>query len=170
MTQAETKATPIRRIVTGHDDSGKTLVWMDGAVKNQKFPGLGMTASTLIWVTDETPAGFTGDVDAGARVVGTAPPAGGTRFCVIDFQPGNEAHLHRTDTIDYVICILGEIDMDMDDSTVHMKAGDIMVQRGTNHGWANRGTELARLAFVLVDGKPKRAGSVSGSNKASSKK
>lgn len=168
MAHTDTKSPPIKRIVTGHDGSGKTVVWMDGTVKNQKFPGPGMTASTLMWVTDETPADFNVDVDAGARIVGTTPPTGGTRFCIIDFQPGNEAHMHRTDTIDYVICMLGEIDMDMDDSTVHLKAGDIMIQRGTNHAWVNRGAELARLAFVLVDGKPKRAGSVSGSKRASS--
>ncbi len=168
MAHTDTKSPPIKRIVTGHDGSGKTVVWMNGTLKNQKFPGPGMTASTLMWVTDETPADFTVDTDAGARIVGTAPPTGGTRFCIIDFQPGNEAHMHRTDTIDYVICMLGEIDMNMDDSTVHMKTGDIMIQRGTNHAWVNRGAELARLAFVLVDGKPKRAGSVSGSKRASS--
>ena len=58
------------------------------------------------------------------------------------------------ETIDYVIVIAGEIDMDMDDSTVHLRAGDVMVQRGTNHAWVNRGTERARVAFVLVDAKP----------------
>jgi len=166
MAQTKSSSPPIKRIVTGHDSSGKTMIWMDGLVNNQKFPGPRMSASTLMWVTDETPADFTVNSDAGARIIGTAPPAGGTRFCIIDFQPGNEAHMHRTDTIDYVICMLGEIDMDMDDSTVHMMAGDIMIQRGTNHAWANRGTELARLAFVLVDGKPKRAGSVSGLKRA----
>jgi uncharacterized cupin superfamily protein len=62
--------------------------------------------------------------------------------------------MHRTETIDYVIVIEGEIDMDMDDSTVKLKAGDIMVQRGTNHAWANRSSKHARVAFVLVDAKP----------------
>jgi uncharacterized cupin superfamily protein len=74
--------------------------------------------------------------------------------------------LHRTDTVDYVICIAGEIDMDLDDSTVTMRAGDVMVQLGTNHAWANRGTVPARVAFVLVDGTPKRAGSVTGAQNA----
>ena len=62
--------------------------------------------------------------------------------------------MHRTETIDYVIVISGEIDMDMDNSTVTLKAGDVMVQRGTNHAWINRGKERARLAFVLVDATP----------------
>ena len=92
--------------------------------------------------------------DLGARILGTAPPPHGSRFAVIDFPPGNRAVMHRTETIDYVVVIAGEIDMDMDDSTVHLKAGDVMVQRGTNHAWANRGTERARLAFVLLDASP----------------
>jgi uncharacterized cupin superfamily protein len=62
--------------------------------------------------------------------------------------------MHRTETIDYVIVLEGEIEMDMDDSTVKLKAGDIMVQRGTNHAWANRGQARARVAFVLIDADP----------------
>lgn len=167
MTIPERKPIQIRRIVTGHDAEGKAVVWIDGPAANRKSPEPEVT-STLMWATDETPADFTANLDAGNRTLGTAPPAGGTRFCVIEFQPGNKRRLHRTDTIDYVICMSGEIDMDLDDTTVHMRAGDIMVQRGTVHSWVNRGTEPARLAFVLVDGKPKRAGSVSGPQQAGS--
>ena len=166
MAGGDRKAPQIRRIVTSHDAAGKAVVWIDGPATNHRFPEPEVT-STLIWVTDEAPADYTGDADAGQRVLGTAPPAGGTRFCVIEFQPGNESHMHRTDTIDYVICMSGEIDIELDESTVHMKAGDILVQRGTNHSWVNRGTAPARLAFVLLDGKPKRAGSVSGAQEAS---
>jgi uncharacterized cupin superfamily protein len=56
--------------------------------------------------------------------------------------------------VDYVIAMEGEIEMDMDDSTVKLKAGDVMIQRGTNHAWANRGNKRARVAFVLVDAEP----------------
>ena len=129
---------------------------MDGAATNWKSSTPG-TVSTLIWSTDGTPADIpVGETieDCGARILGTAPPANGTRFAVIDFPPGNPGRMHRTETIDYVIVISGEIDMDMDDSTVHLRAGDVMVQRGTNHAWVNRGTAPARLAFVLVDAKP----------------
>ena len=90
----------------------------------------------------------------GARILGTAPPPKGTRFAVIDFPPGNTAHMHRTETIDYVIVLEGEIEMDMDQSTVRLKAGDVMVQRGTNHAWANRSSARARVAFVLIDAEP----------------
>ena len=113
--------------------------------------------ATLVWSTDSVPFDYTRDEDMGARKLGIAPPAGGTRFSVVEIQPGNAPHLHRTDSLDYVICLAGEIDMQLDDgATVHMSAGDVMVQRGTNHAWVNRGTGPCRLAVVLVDGQPKR--------------
>jgi len=147
---------PIRRFVTGHDANNVAKVIMEGPATNAKFPSAG-TVSTMIWSTDRTPADIAvGEKveDLGARILGTAPPANGSRFAVIDFPPGNEPRMHRTETIDYVIVLEGEIEMDMDDSTVTLKAGDVMVQRGTNHAWANRGTARARLAFVLVDAQP----------------
>jgi quercetin dioxygenase-like cupin family protein len=166
MAEIQRKGPYIRRIVTGHDAAGKAVVWRDGLAGNHKFPDESVS-STLMWVTDETPADLLGEDDAGERIIGTAPPAGGTRFTVMEIAPGNTLHgLHRTDTIDYVICIAGEIAMRLDDSTVTMKAGDIMIQRGTNHGWINPGTVPARIAVVLIDGKPKRAGSVTGSRNA----
>ena len=147
---------PIRRVVTGHDGRNVAKVIMDAPATNAKYPNAGLV-STLIWTTDRTPADIgVGEKveDMGARILGTAPPARGSRFAVIDFPPGNKAHMHRTETIDYVIVIEGEIDMDMDDSTVKLKAGDVMVQRGTNHAWANRGSTRARVAFVLIDAEP----------------
>ena len=147
---------PIRRVITGHDSSGVAKVITDGPATNRKYPRPGAVA-TLIWVTDDMPADMPmGESfeDMGARILGTAPPANGTRFAVHDIPPGSSGAMHRTETIDYVIVILGEIDMEMDGSTVKLRAGDVMVQRGTNHAWVNRGTEVARIAFVLVDAKP----------------
>ncbi|MGX1101370.1 cupin domain-containing protein [Amorphus sp. MBR-141] len=144
---------PIRRIVTGHDDRHVARVMIDGSATNAKHPSPG-TVSTLIWSTHGSPAENSvgsGFEDLGARVLGTAPPANGTRFAIIDFPPGNTAHMHRTETIDYVIVLEGEIEMDMDEETVTMRAGDVMVQRGTNHAWANRSDRRARVAFVLID-------------------
>ena len=152
---------PIRRVVTGHDAKNVAKVILDAPATNAKFPGPGMV-STMIWCTDHAPADISvGEKveDMGARIIGTAPPAKGSRFAVIDFPPGNKPHMHRTETIDYVIVIEGEIDMDMDDSTVTLKAGDVMVQRGTNHAWANRGDKRARVAFVLIDAEPLGIGS-----------
>jgi quercetin dioxygenase-like cupin family protein len=94
----------------------------------------------------------------GERKLGLAPAPGGTRFSVLEIEPGNQAYRHRTDTLDYVVCIAGEIEMELDDSVVKMAAGDVMIQRGTSHAWVNRGKVPARIAVVLVDGKPKRGG------------
>ena len=123
---------PIRRFVTGHDADHVAKVIMQGPATNAKHPSPG-TVSTLIWSTDRAPA---------------------ARFAVIDVPPGNQPRMHRTETIDYVIVLEGEIEMDMDDSTVKLKAGDVMVQRGTNHAWANRSNRRARVAFVLIDAVP----------------
>jgi quercetin dioxygenase-like cupin family protein len=147
---------PIRRVVTGHSASKVAKVILDAPATNAKFPGPGMV-STMIWCTDRAPADIAAGEkieDMGARILGTAPPPKGTRFAVIDFPPGNKPHMHRTETIDYVIVIEGEIEMDMEDSTVKLKAGDVMVQRGTNHAWANRSNKRARVAFVLIDAEP----------------
>jgi quercetin dioxygenase-like cupin family protein len=147
---------PIRRVVTGHDNNNIAKVMLDAPATNAKYPQPGMV-STMMWCTDSAPCKMpVGEniEDMGARVIGTAPPPRGTRFAVIDFPPGNQPVMHRTETIDYVIVIEGEIEQDMDDSTVKLKAGDILIQRGTNHAWANRSGKRARVAFVLIDAEP----------------
>jgi quercetin dioxygenase-like cupin family protein len=159
-----TERTPpkFRRVVTRHDANGKAVVWIDGDATNHKFPSEKIS-STLMWSTDATPTQVLGDDDEGARLLGTTPPLGGSRFTMMEFQPGNAGHLHRTDTVDYVICISGEIDMALDDAqSVTLRAGDVLIQRGTNHAWANRSDKPCRLAVVLLDALPKREGSISG--------
>jgi quercetin dioxygenase-like cupin family protein len=146
----------IRRVVTGHDGGHVAKVIQDGPAENRRS-SRPEVASTLIWSTDRMPADISvGDEveDMGARKLGTQPPPGGTRFVVMEFLPGASGVMHRTETIDYIAVLEGEIEMDMDRSTVRLKAGDVMVQRGTNHAWKNRGTSKARLAIVLVDAKP----------------
>jgi mannose-6-phosphate isomerase-like protein (cupin superfamily) len=145
---------PIRRIVTGHGSGNVAKVLLDGPPGNVKYPAPGIVSTTL-WTTFETPSELKlGDnvEDMGNREISLPPAANGTRFAIVDFLPGNAAFMHRTDTIDYVIVLSGELDMDMDNSTVKVKAGDVMVQRGTNHSWVNRGSVPARIAIVLVDG------------------
>src|SRR5260221_4708395 len=144
---------PIRRFVTGHDADHVAKVLMQGPATNAKYPSSG-TVSPLIWSTARTPADIAvGEEieDLGARIIGTAPPGNGTRFAVIDFPPGNAPRMHRTETIDYVIVLEGEIEMDMDDSTVKMQAGDVMVQRGSKHACANRSSKRARGGVGVVD-------------------
>jgi len=146
----------IRRVVTGHDTKNLAGVIMDGPATNTREPRPGV-ASTLIWSSDRTPADIAvGESveDLGARRLRTQPPAHGSRFTVMEFQPGAKSEMHRTESLDYVAVLSGEIEMDMDETTVRMKAGDIMVQRGTYHCWVNRGTEPARVAIVLIDAEP----------------
>ncbi len=145
-----------RRIITGHTANDIATVLLDDVADNSKQAGNG-AVSTLIWCTDDTPADIAGGEnfeDMGARIIGTQPPANGSRFAVIEFPPGEPTRMHRTESIDYVICISGKIDMDMDESTVTMEAGDVMVQRGTNHAWVNRHDAPAKVAFILIDAKP----------------
>ena len=143
----------IRRVVTTHDTRGKAVVMADAPADNptSRRPG---HHSQLIWMTEATPSDLSRHEDMGARDVDRPPPPGGTIFRVVELQPVVAAEMHRTDTIDYVVMLEGAIDMEMDDGlSVHLEAGDVLVQRGTYHSWTNRGTVPCRLAAVLVDAK-----------------
>lgn len=148
---------PVRRVVTGHDRDGTATVLADAPATNVKSPRPGQF-STLIWCTEGAPAAIPVGLDAddmGARRLGTYPPERGTRFMVAEYPPGNVARRHRTETIDYVIVLSGTIEMELDDGqAVTVTAGDVVVQRGTYHAWRNRGPEVCRMAFVLVDAEP----------------
>lgn len=172
----------IRRVVTGHDGEGKAVVIIDGDAPNVRERELMGVTSTQIWRTFETPADMTGGEDVAVGEVPLQPPPGGSVCRVVEFAPnaGDLSHIdgekarqeigahpvetpegkavhpfmHRTASIDYAVVISGEIDMLMDDSEVHFKAGDVLVQRGTNHAWVNRGSEPCRIAFILIDGDP----------------
>jgi quercetin dioxygenase-like cupin family protein len=162
---------PVRRVVTGHRD-GTAVVLFDSAAPNQKLRQASGLASTLLWVTDETPADISTTTDRADREIGVPPPPRGSIFRVVDFPPelgprsreavlkemgiadhGGARHpgMHRTKSVDYAVVLEGEIDMLLDDSEVHLKAGDVLVQQGTNHAWVNRGTKACRIAFVLID-------------------
>jgi len=172
----------VRRVVTGLSPSGKAIVTHDGPAPNVKYRQASGVYSTLLWMTDETPADNARQDDAADRECGTAPPQSGTIFRIVDFPPPSEIpeavsseavlkemgitehptenaaarspFMHRTKSIDYAMVLAGEIDMLLDESEVHLGAGDILIQRGTNHAWVNRGTQWCRVAFVLVGAKP----------------
>lgn len=146
----------VRRVVTGHDAHGRAIVAIDEMATNIYSSRPGISAS-VIWTTDTAPADNSGSADAATRKVGLTL-AGGTVFRVIEFAPGAAPRVHRTDSIDYAVVVSGEIDMQLDDSEVHLKAGDVLVQRGTIHNWINRGNEPCIMAFVLVDAKPVTVG------------
>jgi uncharacterized cupin superfamily protein len=61
--------------------------------------------------------------------------------------------MHKTQTVDYAIVLQGEIYAVMDEGETLMRAGDVLIQRGTNHAWANRSQQMARICFVLIDGR-----------------
>ncbi|MDB5903948.1 MAG: Cupin 2, conserved barrel [Betaproteobacteria bacterium] len=175
----------VRRVVTGHDASGKAVVLEDGgapAVRtNPKRPG---HISTDLWKTSESPVIVRreeADPTAGPKQI--HPPPRGTVFRISEIAPESEAirnmdpsqakevfkamgnesastfgqnqrhpFMHRTETIDYAVVLEGEIVMLLDEEDVHLKAGDVVIQRGTNHAWSNRSDKPAKMLYVLIDG------------------
>lgn len=142
----------IRRVVTGHDPDGKAVVTIDEVSGNviSRRPN---HQSCVIWSSGEFPTDNDGDADAGLRKVGTVDP-GGTVFRLVEYGPGVTPRNHRTESIDYAVVLSGEIDMEMDGTMVHLKQGDVLVQRGTIHNWINNGKVPCVVAFVLVAAKP----------------
>ena len=149
-------ALQIRRVVTGHDPSGRAVVKIDEVARNLVSSRTGATAC-VVWTTEGFPVDNTGEEDAGLRKTGTTLD-NGTVFRILELAPGVTPRNHRTDSIDYAVVMSGEVDMELDDATVHLKAGDVLVQRGTIHNWVNRGTEPCVIAFVLIAAKPVTVG------------
>lgn len=149
-----------RRVVTGHTPGGLSVVVSDGPVPvSKRIPEDGV-AFHEIWNTSGAPAPINA-VEASEpteRELAVPPPPRGTKIRINEFQPGflNAAGLqspvHRTRSVDYGIVLEGEIVLVLDDSEVTLRAGDIVVQRGTDHAWANRSDAVCRVAFILVDG------------------
>jgi quercetin dioxygenase-like cupin family protein len=147
----------IRRVVTGHDANGRAIVKIDAPVKNV-ISGRPGAHSSVIWSTKGFPVDNDDDFDGALRDVHTSE-SDGTVFRVVHYAPGVTPRNHRTDSIDYATVISGEIDMELDDGVVvHLKAGDVLVQRGTIHNWVNRGNEPCTIAFVLIGAKPVTVG------------
>jgi quercetin dioxygenase-like cupin family protein len=146
----------VRRVVTGHDADGNAVVKIDEICKNLVSSRPAQMAC-VVWTTESFPVNNTGDADAGLRQVGTTLK-NGTVFRIVEFGPGVAPRNHRTDSIDYAVVLSGEIDMELSDSVVHLKAGDVLVQRGTIHNWVNRGTEPCVIVFALIDAKPVEVG------------
>jgi Cupin domain len=171
-----------RRVVTGHDAQGKAVVLFDGgAAPKQRSPG--GNAVSMLWVTDQFPVNCDGSGDQSDRATGVPPPANGSIFRIVDFPPTKpaeghvdhdkilrgmgidpatqgymrHANTHRTKSIDYAIVLDGEIDMFLDDTQIHMKAGDTLIQQGTNHAWVNNSGKNCRIAFILIDAATPRA-------------
>jgi len=172
---------PIRRIVTGHDARGRSVIVSDGPSPHVlTLPGRPDFALTNLWVTNSAPASNAGNADAAARPVVLEPPQRGAIFRVVEFPPDQAAGgfdrkaafaamgadhamdpsasrhpgMHKTDTVDFALVLSGEIWALMDEGETLMRAGDTLVQRGTNHAWSNRSDRPCLVAFILVSAAP----------------
>jgi hypothetical protein len=174
----------IRRIVTEDDSQGHSRIAEDGPAKViRTVPQRPGYRAVNVWRTESGPAPINAP-DSVAKHKGISPPkGGGTILRIIDFPPepsdpeelrriihatfgnmyqdaqhdkrdGKHPGMHRTETVDYAIVLEGEIYAVMDEGETLMRAGDVLIQRGTNHAWANRSNKTARIAFVLIDGTP----------------
>jgi hypothetical protein len=169
-----------RRVVTGHDASGKAIAVIDELSPHKVVrEGMGATAR-LVWATGAAPSDISGHEDTAAKHVGFGPAKGGSIVRVVDYAPAKaeatldphllakqigDAHkeskawpirhpfMHRTVTCDYAFVMSGEIVMLLDDSEITLKTGDILIQQATNHAWVNRSDKPCRIAFVLIDAK-----------------
>jgi len=146
----------IRRVVTGHDEQGRAKVLIDEQVKNV-FSHRPNAFYSVIWSSEGFPVNNDGNADPSGKKIGTTIDNGSV-FRVVSFGPGVAPRNHRTSSIDYAVVISGEIDMVLDTETVHLKAGDVLVQRGTIHDWVNNGKEPCVIAFALISAKPVTAG------------
>src|SRR5580698_11555723 len=172
-------ASDIRRVVVGLDANNKSVVMFDSQMP-LKSGEYGLN-STNLWVTNTYPLGFSFKDDTAGIPVGVSPLDNGTKFRVVEFPPLDAATeakmepgflmkavgpvaparglpvthplMHRTRSVDYAVVLSGEIDMMLDDTVVHLKPGDTIVQQATNHAWVNHGTETCRMLFVLMDSK-----------------
>ena len=175
-------AEPIRRIVSGHDAEGRSVFIEDGPAPNvREIAAAGGMRVTELWYTDRTPADNRGDADTAVGPFAIEPPPMGSKFRIIDYPPDsvrfgsgdreaiyremgashnlvteNPPHpgMHKTDSVDYALILSGEIYAVMDAGEKLMKAGDILIQRGTSHAWSNRGDDIARVAFILIGAEP----------------
>jgi quercetin dioxygenase-like cupin family protein len=145
---------PVRRVVTGHDKNGKAIVLIDETTKPNISRRKGHTG-TVIWTSQGFPVNNDGSDDEAPRDAAGKGMKEGTVFRVNKLDPGVAARIHRTDSIDYAVVMAGELDMELEDgNTVRLRAGDVLVQRGTIHNWVNNGTEPCIVAFILIDAKP----------------
>ena len=187
----------VRRVLTGHDAEGRSSFIADGPAPNVKemsaMPGLALTD---LWETAGAPASNAGDKDAAARPVHLEPPRNGTILRIVEFPPdaawrnrtdgkdgfksigaghaqdqaSADPMMHKTSTVDYIIVLKGEIYAVMETGEKLLRAGDILVQRGTNHSWSVRGSEPCIVAAVLVSAKPVGSAPKKKSSKKAKKK
>jgi quercetin dioxygenase-like cupin family protein len=140
-----------RRVVTGHDESGKSVFLSDGAPPTVRTAPDGAVFHEM-WNTREMPAPLDAQEQEPTEVSLTVPPEpSGTKIRINELPPGTVSPTHRTQSVDYGIVLSGELVLVLDDSETVVRKGDVVVQRGTNHRWENRSDTVALVAFILVD-------------------
>lgn len=155
----EQSAAP-RRIVTGHDAAGASVVLSDGPVPVRRDIPEDGVAFYEVWATDDAPAPLrpAEPAEPTQRSLRVPPEPRGTKIRINEFLPhslnerGLQSPVHRTESVDYGIVLEGEICLVLGDSEITVRAGDVIVQRGTEHAWANQSDSVCKVAFVLVSG------------------
>src|SRR5580693_9556370 len=141
-----------RRVVTGHDERGVSVFAADGPVPVVRTAPDGALFCE-IWSTGAMPAAIAAaEPDPTLTAVTVPPGPNGTKIRINVFPSGAVSPVHRTQSVDYGIVLDGEVVLVLDDSETVLRAGDVVVQRGTSHRWENRSEAPARVAFILIDG------------------
>ena len=171
----------MRRIVTGHNEKGKSIITLDGPPARSIGEDVGGLFE--LWNTDGEDVNSTDNIDRADQDIILSPPSGGTKFRYFQINPIPEgipenvmqdmaaeafekigaAHhridtskhpaMHKTETIDYIILLKGDVTLILDEEEIDLEPFDVVVQRGTNHAWVNNGMEPALLIAVLIDSK-----------------
>jgi len=146
---------PIRRVVTGHDAEGRSIVLSDGQTTTHEI-GQGRMNLFDIWSVPQVPAPIeAAQADPTDMALNFEIPTTGVRIRYLDVPPadGREPFVHRTESVDIAIVIEGEMTMSLDEDELVLRKGDVLVQRGTNHAWINRGAEVCRMLYIIIGGK-----------------
>lgn len=146
-----------RRIVTTHDDEGLSIVRSDDALGTVPIDS-GDAAFRLIWATPGVPADLNADTDGELSAGKTLK--GGSVIRMVDMLPGCSSPMHRSWSIDYGIVLSGQLELELDGGEViSLSAGDVVVQRATNHLWRNPSPDsVCRIVFVLIEALPIEVG------------
>jgi len=144
-----------RRVVTGHDGSGRAVIAIDGPITPVPIAS-GDAAFALIWTSPVLPADCNDDTDGRTRPAGLTLH-GGSVVRMVDMLPGGRSPMHRSNSLDYGVILSGTVDLELDDGAVtRLGPGDVVIQRGTIHAWHNPSTEHpARILFVLTEATPR---------------
>lgn len=136
----------IRRVVTQNDEEGKSKIKHDNELET--IPGRPGLEKVLLWATKDLPVKLS-EEDPAKWDIGTSIE-NGSLFRMTKYQPGVAKRWHSTDSVDYAIVFSGEIWLQLDKEEVHLKAGDVVVQRGTNHNWVNRSDKPCIMIYILI--------------------